>query len=195
MNSTTPTKTGKKKPRRSLKRISHKEFVKLKPEKKPSQVESLANWFETLDFTHFCTFTTRKPITSKACRRIAHKVEQYIQYNIDPTFAFFWASEPFELSQGEVNSNISNTENPINKTTRYHFHALLRINDYWGHDIRQLLWQWYSKTYGRCEIAPIKKGADYKKAASIYCSKYTMKKKGDFDIYFGHLAREKRVQH
>jgi|DEB0MinimDraft_3_1074331.scaffolds.fasta_scaffold79170_1 hypothetical protein len=195
MYSTTTKNSHQNSDLRIVKRISHQEFLKLKPQKKISQVESLSNWFETLEFNHFCTFTTRKPITSKACRRIAHKVEKYIEHKIDPTFAFFWASEPFELNQGETQSKMSVNENPINKTTRYHFHALLRIHDYFGQDIRQDLWKWYTKTYGRCEIDPIRKGADFKKAASIYCSKYTMKKNGDFDICFGHLSHEKRVKH
>lgn len=197
MNSTTPKKIGSHKPQRTIKRVSHKQFIELKPKKELSYIESLATWFETLQFTHFCTFTTSKPITNRSARRIAQKIFNKLDYGIDPTATMFWASEPFSTKSDEVETVGSKSAMYSKNTERFHLHALIRFCDLSvSSGGPELLKKWYSKSYGRCDVSRIRNSAQYNQwAASIYCTKYTLKKRADYDIHFGNIAREKHISY
>lgn len=128
-------------------------------------IVALAGFLDTIEFTHFCTFTTRKPISLNSTRRIAEKVAKYIDAGEASTM--FWAAEEFDVRDG------------------FHFHALLRT------PYNQLdVWNWYFERYGRCQLINNTE-PDRQLAASYYCSKYVTKKLTDYDMYFGKEIRSR----
>lgn len=153
----------------------------------------LAAYFESIDFTHFCTFTTRKPVSIKSCRRIAVKVGNML-CRLDPSAIMFWASEPFALNQHEVELR-NKTDEILYKTgkgQRYHFHALIKFSDCSRNADkisvnRKLLWKWYTQKFGRADLDPIRKEysrAYNRQAAAMYITKYTTKHKdADYDFH------------
>lgn len=124
----------------------------------PDQVHAMAGFLDAVDFKYFCTFTTRKPVSLGATRRIAEKVAHYI--DAGRTSTMFWAAEPFDVREG------------------YHFHALMRT-PYNSMDI----FAWYFPRYGRCQIID-NQDPDRRQSASYYCSKYLTKGLADYDLYF-----------
>ena len=129
------------------------------------QIDALAGMLDTIDFTHFCTFTTRKPISLGSTRRIAEKVAKYV--DAGQTSTMFWAAEQFDVRDG------------------FHFHALLRT------PMNQLdIFGWYFERYGRCQLIN-NQDPDRRQAASYYCSKYITKKLTDYDVYFSHEIRNR----
>jgi hypothetical protein len=118
----------------------------------------LTGWLDSINFTHFCTFTTSKPISIYSTRRIAEKL-----YNVclggNKVSSMFWASEKFEVRDG------------------FHFHALLRTPLQ-----PQQIWEWYYSRYGRCQIID-NSDPERMLTASRYVSKYITKELTDYDIY------------
>lgn len=132
---------------------------------KQIQMEAIAGFLDSIQFTHFCTFTTRKPISLGSTRRIAENVGRYIDAGNSSTY--FWAAEQFDVRDG------------------YHFHALIRtpLNalDVFG---------WYFARYGRCQLIDNRE-PERQLAASYYTSKYITKKLTDYDIYFEKAIRHR----
>lgn len=122
------------------------------------ETEALAGFLSAVDFTHFTTFTTRKPISVNSARRIAENLAKFL--DAGRTTTMFWAAEAFDTREG------------------FHFHALLRtpMN-------AMEIFDWYFKRYGRCQIIN-NTDPDTRHSASYYCGKYVTKKLADYDIYF-----------
>lgn len=123
------------------------------------KIEALAGYLDSLDFDYFCTFTTRKPVSVAATRRIAERVAGRFACGIDNSM--FWAAEKFDVREG------------------FHFHALMKMKWVTPTDV----WGWYFPRYGRCQIKP-SDGV----AASVYCAKYVTKKVTDYDIYLPGMS-------
>jgi hypothetical protein len=134
-----------------------------------ANVHALAGFLDVISFDFFCTFTTRKPIGVKTCRRHADKVLDFVRKD-DSETSFFWAAEKFELTEG-AGSN------------RFHWHALLKsqVDKY-------KLFNWYFQKFGRCQIIDNRE-PDRQAAASYYCSKYMVKSLGDYDIHLSSRDR------
>jgi len=119
-----------------------------------------ANFLNTIDWTHWCTFTTRYDLSMKSARRMSEVI--FNKFSKQDIFnqgdqKMFWAAEPFDVKNG------------------YHIHALIQT---------QLspedIYKWTNKRFGRTLILPYEK----EKGAHSYCSKYILKKLSDYDIYF-----------
>lgn len=129
------------------------------------ETEALAGFLSSIDFSHFCTFTTRKPVSIAATRRIAEAVG--LQFDAGRLTTMFWAAEEFDVREG------------------YHFHALLKT-PYHPMDI----FNWYYPRYGRCQIIH-NADPDRRHSASYYCSKYVTKRLADYDIYFAQDIKDR----
>jgi hypothetical protein len=129
------------------------------------ETEALAGFLSSIDFSHFCTFTTRKPVSMAATRRIAENVAQWCGAGDYTTM--FWAAEKFDVREG------------------YHFHALLKSP---LHPIE--IFNWYYPRYGRCQIIH-NNDPDRRHSASYYCSKYITKALADYDIYFAQDIKDR----
>lgn len=144
------------------------------------ETEALAGFLSAIDFTHFCTFTTRKACSVPAMRRIAVNVAKYIGAGESSTM--FWAAEKFDAMDGMKSTAVlqhPGDDHHVDFTTsRYHFHALLRTThspiDIFG---------WYHPRYGRCQVID-NTDSDKRHSASFYCAKYVTKSLADYDIYF-----------
>lgn len=130
-----------------------------------AQTEALGNFLDVIDFSHFCTFTTRKPVSVGATRRIAENVAKFVGAGSDSTM--FWAAEKFDVREG------------------YHFHALLETPH---HPLE--IFNWYFPRYGRCQVINNTE-PERRQAASYYCAKYITKQLADYDIYFSHAIRNR----
>lgn len=129
------------------------------------QIEALGNFLNCVEFTHFCTFTTRKPITIASTRRIAENVAKYV--DAGRSTSMFWAAEKFDVREG------------------YHFHALLETV------IPAIdIFDWYYPRYGRCQIID-NRLPDRQQQASYYCAKYVTKQLADYDIYFSETIKKR----
>jgi len=126
-------------------------------------ISAFAGFLDALDFTHFCTFTTRLPVSVGATRRIAERVARHV--DAGRSASLFWCAEKFDVRDG------------------FHFHALLRTG---AHKLD--LWGWYFPRYGRCQIIDNRE-PDRQLKASYYCSKYITKAISDWDIYFSDDLR------
>ncbi len=129
------------------------------------QIEALGNFLDVIDFTHFCTFTTRKPISLNSTRRIAEKVAKFV--NAGDRSTMFWAAEKFDVREG------------------FHFHALLQ-SDFSPIEI----FNWYFPRYGRCQIID-NAAQERRQSASYYCAKYVTKSVSDYDIYFSKRIKNR----
>lgn len=144
------------------------------------ETEALAGFLSAIDFTHFCTFTTRKPSSVASMRRIAENVAKHI--GAGETSTMFWAAEKFDAMDGMKSAAV--LQHPGDAvyedytTSRYHFHALLRT-----HHSPIDLFGWYHPRYGRCQVID-NTDQDKRHAASFYCAKYITKSLADYDIYF-----------
>jgi hypothetical protein len=119
-----------------------------------------ANFLNTIDWTHWCTFTTRYDLSMKSARRMSEVI--FNKFSKQDIFnqgdqKMFWAAEPFDVKNG------------------YHIHALIQT-ELSPEDI----YKWTNKRFGRTLILPYEK----EKGAHSYCSKYILKKLSDYDLYF-----------
>ena len=130
-----------------------------------AQVEALGNFLDVIDFSHFCTFTTRKPVSVAATRRIAEKVAKFV--DAGRASSMFWAAEKFDVREG------------------FHFHALLSTP---LHPLE--IFNWYYPRYGRCQIINNTE-PERRQAASYYCSKYVTKELADYDVYLSDAIRNR----
>lgn len=149
--------------------------------------DAMAGFLDKISFDYFCTFTTRRPVSLYATRRIAEKVCDHVGAGHE--WSVFWAAEEFDVRDG------------------FHFHALMkqpvenlpgtkgelvakggklwtvwegepaRSNDYAKMD----LFNWYFQKYGRCQLIDNRE-PDRQLAASHYISKYITKKITDYDF-------------
>ena len=151
------------------------------------QTETLANFLSAVDFTHFCTFTTRKPVSVGATRRIAENVARFVNAGRDSTM--FWAAEKFDTNGGEAvvlrYPGDKGDKGVVRNVYRYHFHALLQT----PHNAIEIF-NWYYPRYGRCQIIN-NADPDMRHRASYYCAKYITKQLADFDIYFSDRLRNR----
>ena len=143
--------------------------------------EAMAGFLDKISFDYFCTFTTRRPVSLYATRRIAEKVCDRVQAG--STSSVFWCAEEFDVRDG------------------FHFHALMKMpghlkhtqyRDTLFHGREELksqyqsfgkvdLFNWYHSRYGRCQIIDNRE-PDRQLAASHYVSKYVTKKITDYDF-------------
>lgn len=143
-------------------------------EKKEETKEAMAGFLDKVSFDYFCTFTTRKPVSMFATRRIAEKVCEHV--DAGNSSSVFWAAEEFDVRDG------------------FHFHALMKMDD----QPRQILtangsysnyqpygkmelFDWYFRKYGRCDIID-NRDPSRQLAASYYVSKYVTKRITDYDF-------------
>lgn len=140
--------------------------------------DALAGFLDKISFDYFCTFTTRKPVSLYATRRIAEKVCARVEAGT--ASSVFWAAEEFDVRDG------------------FHFHALMKMPeldqmknknstgqvtylDSSSKFLKMDLFDWYFKKYGRCQIIDNRE-PDRQVAASYYISKYVTKKITDYDF-------------
>lgn len=143
--------------------------------------EAIAGFLDNISFDYFCTFTTRKPVSMFATRRIADKVCERVGAGYNSSV--FWASEEFDVRDG------------------FHFHALLKMSEpetlvrlhsesKYYEKVEPLnvprwskmdLFDWYYKKYGRCQLIDNRE-PDRQLAASHYISKYITKRITDYDF-------------
>jgi len=152
-----------------------------------NQKEVLAGFLDCISFDYFCTFTTRKPIGIKSCRRNAVDVYNHLLKH-DRETSFFWCAEKFDLQDGMKSS--ATLRHPVSEiissdytSTRYHWHALAK-----GTFDKYAVFDWYFKKYGRCQLIDNRE-PDRQLAASHYVSKYVTKSLADFDIYLSSRDR------
>lgn len=149
--------------------------------------EALAGFLNTIDFTHFCTFTTPNPEGVPGMRRKAIKLAQFIGAGYRSTM--FWAAEKFDSLDGMKSTcRVRYPDSGVTDytTSRYHFHALLKTD---VHAIEIFDW-YYSRFKGRCDIIRNTDPA-VRQSASYYCAKYITKQMADYDIYFGQDIRNR----
>lgn len=124
--------------------------------RKEETKQSIAGFLDKMNFDYFCTFTTRKPVSLFATRRLAEKVCEYVDAPI--TSSVFWAAEEFDVRDG------------------FHFHALMKT------DVnRMAIFDWYFRKYGRADIIDNREPGR-QLAASHYVSKYITKRITDYDF-------------
>jgi len=151
---------------------------RIEPIRKHDHKDALAGFLDKISFDYFCTFTTRKPVSLYATRRIAEKVCDRVEAGTQSSV--FWAAEEFDVRDG------------------YHFHALMKFpqldqvknKNSTGHVtyldssskfLKMDLFDWYYKKYGRCQIIDNRE-PDRQAAASYYISKYVTKRITDYDF-------------
>jgi hypothetical protein len=140
--------------------LPHDEWVN-KFTKKPDPKNIVAEYLDAVDWSHWCTFTTKWELTLPSARRMALKIKEKFCSPLSDMFqidnpAMFWAAEPFDIKNG------------------YHIHALIRT----GASKKELR-EWSKKKYGRSMILDYQKG----KGAASYCAKYITKKLSDYDYW------------
>lgn len=124
--------------------------------RKTETKDALAGFLDKINFDYFCTFTTRKPVSLFATRRIAEKVCEYV--DAGHSSSVFWAAEEFDVRDG------------------FHFHALMRT------DVNRMqIFDWYFRKYGRCDLIDNRE-PERQKAASHYVAKYVTKRITDYDL-------------
>lgn len=163
--------------------IEHEQSRRARVNAKPrDQVrDALAGFLDNISFDYFCTFTTRKPVSLFATRRIAEKVCSYV--SAGHSSSVFWAAEEFDVRDG------------------FHFHALMKFDTHFreyretlfgGREIigtksfdttmrKQDVFNWYFQKYGRCQLIDNRE-PDRQLRASHYVSKYITKKITDYDF-------------
>ena len=119
-------------------------------------VQEYGAWLDQYDWDHFCTFTTRLPISVGSARRLMVKLGDTL--GCPDRAEMFWAAEPFETREG------------------HHLHALLSLH---GDVDKYHLWQYWHSRYGRNSILNYDSG----KKGSEYLAKYVTKGFADWDIY------------
>ena len=116
-------------------------------------------------FDTFCTFTTSRPLSLQASRRMAEKFAR----DKLPNHTFFWASEPFDTRAG------------------YHFHGLIntRLKPEYAKVFRADLFNFWTheRKYGRSQFVAINRKFGSGASAEEYCAKYCSKELADWDIY------------
>lgn len=139
----------------------------------PDTKEALAGFLDKVSFDYFCTFTTRKPVSLYATRRIAEKVCERVE--APQKSSVFWAAEEFDVRDG------------------FHFHALMKMDQprpvitvdgtsrIFQPFNKMELFDWYFQKYGRCQIIDNRE-PDRQLAASHYISKYITKRITDYDF-------------
>lgn len=144
------------------------------------ETEALAGFLSAVDFTHFCTFTTKKPTSVAGMRRVAERVAKYVDAGGASTM--FWAAEKFDSTDGMKSTAVLKFPGDAHKqdytTSRYHFHALMRT-----HLHAMDIFGWYQGRYGRCQIIN-NADPDRRHSAAHYCAKYITKSLADYDVYF-----------
>lgn len=126
-------------------------------------VEAYARWLSYLQFTFFCTFTTRLVLSAAAARKKADLI--CLKCDAGSAASVFWCSEFFKERGG------------------LHLHALIR-SDYLND---QALFMWWSEKFGRCQVID---NRFKKEPAAWYVSKYVGKQLADYDLI---LSRKDRV--
>lgn len=149
------------------KRYSEKTFRKVETK------DALSGFLDKISFDYFCTFTTRRPVSVFATRRIAEKVCERV--DAGHSSSVFWAAEQFEVRDG------------------FHFHALMKFPPpmqstgptgkitYLESSHKMELFDWYFRKYGRCQIIDNRE-PERQLAASHYISKYVTKRLADYDL-------------
>lgn len=126
----------------------------------PTYQEHFANWLSSYNFKTFGTFTTSRPLSLPASRRLAVSFARHIRAGSDS--CMFWAAEPFDTREG------------------FHFHALIKS------ELSNLqLWDYWTKerNLGRSQFVDIQRKKDSENSIEWYVSKYITKNLADFDIY------------
>src|SRR6267142_3663185 len=105
-----------------------------------TQIDALAGFLSALDFTHFCTFTSRKPISVASTRRIAEQVAVFVKalppraFDIRDTYpwdaksshiAIFSQIPAQNLQTFEATSSMFWAAEKFDTREGYHFHALI----------------------------------------------------------------------
>jgi len=141
--------------------------------RKTETKDALAGFLDKISFDYFCTFTTRKPVSMFATRRIADQVCERVDAGIKSSV--FWAAEEFDVRDG------------------FHFHALMKFDSASNILVangtttryepfnKMDLFDWYYRKYGRCQIIDNRE-PDRQFAASHYVAKYVTKKITDYDF-------------
>lgn len=127
---------------------------------KVSVTPEYSNYLDSIEWTHWCTFTTRYDLSMKSARRMSETIFNHLG-NKNDLFAridkMFWVAEPFDVKDG------------------FHIHALVQTNL----DSKEI-YEWTKKRYGRSLVLPYEK----EKGAHSYVAKYITKSLSDYDILF-----------
>jgi hypothetical protein len=124
-----------------------------------------AKWINGMDWSFYCTFTTKYTLSIKAARRAMERLYSFVKKR-NAEVKLFWVAEPFEAFG-------------------YHLHALIDINTTALNIIECLkkAWQIVSKgSGGKGYNNTVIKPFDKKLGGAHYVSKYLMKANADYDI-------------
>lgn len=130
-----------------------------------------AEWLDKQNWDHFCTFTTKYPMTMKGARRSMERLGNFTKQFGD--VKLFWVAEPFDTK------------------TSYHTHALMKLDCSNNLDTEKIIrnsWQIVSKGKGGKEynntiIKPYEVGL----GAHYYITKYISRKNADYDLFEAKL--------
>lgn len=124
-------------------------------------LDAFAKMVNQFDWSHWCTFTTKRELTIKGARRFAKNIAlDFCEPTIlHPTTLLLWAAEPFDCKDG------------------YHIHALINVPKTWK-GLKQIETSKRSR-YGISHFEAYKKelGANY------YIGKYISKTLSDWDMH------------
>ena len=144
-------------------------------------VPSYANWIDSMDWTYFCTFTTRYELTLKSCRRLMERTHaKYAEYmGVNPVL--FWVAEPYELKDGYHAHGLLHIPDEFTKQPHFDFlrdaYMIMAGSKVIQNDKGKLKFD----TTHRVELQKF----DRRRRAGLYATKYIMKSNsgvGDYDL-------------
>lgn len=146
--------------------------VQLKPIPR-SKNRDYADWFNSLPWDFFCTFTTKYSMSLRTARRFMERLYERLK-KINPKIWFTWFAEPFDTKDG------------------YHTHALIYFGDSPLKDLKQcnlLLRKIWNQLSGQQANDKYTTFSPYVKdrGAHEYVAKYLFRNNADSDFYPGEI--------
>jgi len=133
----------------------------------PTARDHYINFIDTLDWSAWCTGTTKYELTLKGSRRLMERYASIIKRTLNGNcqLRIFWVSEPFEAKDG------------------MHVHFLLDLRPELRYTDLYKLWQVATGAKKKGEWHRMEAEKFLKsRGAAAYCTKYVFKKQADFDL-------------
>ena len=95
-----------------------------------SLVSHYGAYIDKIDWTFYCTFSTRYPLTLKLARTYMERLHIFLEVNLKLCNNIFWVAEPFDSKYG------------------YHIHTVVKLNCDYPHNNAEILnkaWQIVTK--------------------------------------------------
>jgi len=145
-----------------------KDKVRANARKPKTTQTEYAEWLETFEWSHWCTFTTAYELSLKSARRLMEGYHKGMRANgFEPTL--FWVAEKFELRDGWHTHGLLKTNLRAYEPQRYK--ALTHL---YQHVCGKRVVPGTLKYDGWNRIA-LESYDRQKGGASMYCTKYVMK--------------------